>query len=209
MDSYNTLAQPAIYEMEIKRSRFICYAFPITDSEDAIAKYRSIQKKHSDATHNCYAFVCEVNENTVRFSDDGEPSGTAGQPILEVLKKRELKNSLLVVTRYFGGIKLGGGGLVGAYTESAAGGVAQAGIVTAYDCRTLILNFDYSLIGAVDNTLGVSYVRILSKEYDAAITYRIAVKDREYASLRTALMDCTGGKIDIRNDANEYIFFDK
>ena len=204
---YRTLATAATYEYEIKRSKFICYAFPITDAEDAAEKYKAIRKKHSDATHNCYAYVCGVDENTVRFSDDGEPSGTAGQPILEVLKKRELKNSLLVVTRYFGGIKLGGGGLIGAYTEAAAGGADAAGTAEAELCKTLSVKFDYSLISVVDAFLSSRKVRINDKTYDFDVTYALSVPKDDCSAFIAELTDTCLGKIQITETGNGFVFF--
>ena len=205
--SYKTLANPAVYEYEIKRSKFICYAFPISSSEDANEKYREIRKKHSDATHNCYAYVCGVDENTVKFSDDGEPSGTAGQPILEVLKKKELKNSLLIVTRYFGGIKLGGGGLIGAYTESAAGGVAAAGVAVAESCRLLELKFDYSRITVIDGFLSSRRVRVSDKIYDSDVVYYVAIPTSDVEGTVAEIIDICMGKIDVEHKGEKYVFF--
>lgn len=205
--NYNTLACQAVYEYEIKRSKFICYAFPIKSADEAAEKIQLIRKKHSDATHNCYAYVCGVDENTVRFSDDGEPSGTAGQPILEVLKKRDLKNSLLIVTRYFGGIKLGGGGLIGAYTEAAAGGVQAAGVVSAELCSEISLKFDYPLISVVDSFLSTRTVKVLDKNYDFSVCYRVAVPTRDESDFCAALTDVCLGKITLSTLNTTYVFF--
>lgn len=106
------------FEIQIEKSRFICYFSPVTTVEEAQAFIEQIKKKHWDATHNCSAYLIGDNQQMQKANDDGEPSGTAGVPMLEVLKKRHLTNTVVVVTRYFGGIKLGAGGLVRAYTQS-------------------------------------------------------------------------------------------
>lgn len=113
----------------INKSRFITTLLPINDYDDAIEKIKEINKKYSDATHNCYAFISNQSATEQRFSDDGEPQGTAGIPMLEVLKKRKVYMTLAVVTRYFGGIKLGASGLVGAYSSSVAQALDSAELV--------------------------------------------------------------------------------
>lgn len=114
------------FEIQIEKSRFICYFSPVTTVEEAQAFIEQIKKKHWDATHNCSAYLVGDNQQMQKANDDGEPSGTAGVPMLEVLKKRHLTNTVVVVTRYFGGIKLGAGGLVRAYTQSVTAALDTA-----------------------------------------------------------------------------------
>ena len=128
---------------EIKRSLFIATVKGEVDAEGAEEFVRSVRKKYSDATHNCYAYISDELGNGTRFSDDGEPGGTAGQPILDVLRKRDLRRTAIVVTRYFGGIKLGAGGLVGAYSGTAAQAVASAKISSKCECRLVRIEASY------------------------------------------------------------------
>ena len=119
MIEYKTLAKAGSDEIIIEKSRFIGYCAPVSSEEEALEFIEKIKKKHYDATHNVFAYVVGLDNNIQRYNDDGEPSGTAGVPILEVIKKEDLRNVVIVVTRYFGGIKLGTGGLIRAYTKGA------------------------------------------------------------------------------------------
>ncbi|TLG73866.1 YigZ family protein [Culicoidibacter larvae] len=124
-----TIEQKLVHEIVIERSRFICTMIPVTSNEEAQQELAEIKKQFWDATHNCSAYIIGCNAEIQRYSDDGEPSGTAGIPMLEVLKKNHIYNVLAVVTRYFGGIKLGAGGLVRAYSKSVSATVAIASLV--------------------------------------------------------------------------------
>ena len=127
-DVYRTIKEYGEDEVIINKSRFIGYSSPINSEEEAIDFINLIKSKHKDATHNVYAYVFGEESNIQRFNDDGEPSGTAGIPVLEVIKKEDLRNIVVVVTRYFGGVKLGGGGLIRAYTKGAKLGI-DSGII--------------------------------------------------------------------------------
>ena len=143
---YRTIRAAASAEFVEKRSRFIGYISPVTTQQDAIAFIDSIKSKHWDATHNVPAYIIR-NGNICRFSDDGEPQGTAGMPALNVLQKEELTDCVLVVTRYFGGILLGGGGLVRAYSHAAKIAVDAGGIVTRAECSIVKIRCDYTFYG--------------------------------------------------------------
>ena len=123
---YRTLRREASKEIVIKKSRFIGYGKPVESEAEAAAFIEAIKKKHWDATHNCSAYVIGERDEIQKQSDDGEPSGTAGKPILEVIKAQGLKNTVIVVTRYFGGIMLGAGGLIRAYTDGAVAAIEAA-----------------------------------------------------------------------------------
>ena len=120
-ESYLSVKKPAESEIVIEKSRFICSVSPVNGEEDAKNFVSEVKAKHKTATHNCYAFIADENGLSIKFSDDGEPQGTAGMPMLEVLKNKKLFKVATVVTRYFGGIKLGAGGLTRAYTKACAG----------------------------------------------------------------------------------------
>ena len=143
---YRTIRAAASAEFVEKRSRFIGYISPVTTQQDAIAFIDSIKSKHWDATHNVPAYIIR-NGNICRFSDDGEPQGTAGMPALNVLQKEELTDCVLVVTRYFGGILLGGGGLVRAYSHAAKIAVDAGGIVSRAECIIVKIRCDYTFYG--------------------------------------------------------------
>ena len=142
--AFLTLAGPAAAELVEKKSRFIGYAAPVVDEAAALAFVQEIKARHRDATHNCYAYQAGDNDQFQRSSDDGEPSGTAGRPILEVIRGRGLKNTAVVVTRYFGGILLGTGGLVRAYGAAAKQALEAAGLVRCEPARLYALAVDYA-----------------------------------------------------------------
>lgn len=156
-----------------KKSRFISYAQPVYSEEEAVSFLNGIRKKHYDATHNCYAYILGESMNIQRSSDDGEPSGTAGVPILEVLKREEITNSIIVVTRYFGGILLGAGGLIRAYTEGAARGVKAAGTVGVQSFAVHRLLIDYSLLSKLQYELAKRDYIIEDIEYFENVTIKI------------------------------------
>lgn len=139
--------------VEIKRSKFIATLSHVESGEDAEAFVRAVRKRYPDATHNCYAYIADELGNETRFSDDGEPGGTAGQPMLEVLKKRGVVRAAVVVTRYFGGIKLGAGGLVAAYTDSVSEVLDAAGIRRMTECAEVTVECDYSDHSAIEGAL--------------------------------------------------------
>ena len=143
---YRTIRAAASAEFVEKRSRFIGYISPVTTQQDAIAFIDSIKSKHWDATHNVPAYIIREG-NICRFSDDGEPQGTAGMPALNVLQKEELTDCVLVITRYFGGILLGGGGLVRAYSHAAKIAVDAGSIVTRAECSIVKIRCDYTFYG--------------------------------------------------------------
>lgn len=153
LNQYKTLKQFGQDEVVIKKSRFIGFAKPVTTEEEAIEFIDSIKKEHWSATHNCSAYMIGERDEIQKASDDGEPSGTAGKPILEVIKNQGLKNVVVVVTRYFGGIMLGAGGLIRAYTDGAVIGIAAAQPVYKVLHQEVLVEIDYTWHGKVENEL--------------------------------------------------------
>ncbi|MBQ3433634.1 MAG: YigZ family protein, partial [Selenomonadaceae bacterium] len=153
LQKYYTVKGYGEHEIVIEKSRFICYVNRAETEEEAIAFIQQIKKKHWDATHNCSAYLIGEHDQIQKANDDGEPSGTAGVPMLEVLKKKGLKDTVAVVTRYFGGIKLGAGGLVRAYSRAVSEGLNAAGIVERRLMRVMQVTIDYSWLGKVENEL--------------------------------------------------------
>ncbi|CEQ28593.1 YigZ family protein [Paraclostridium sordellii] len=150
---YKTLHEFGVDEIIIEKSTFIGYAKPISTEEEAVEFINEIKKKHKDATHNVWAYTVGQNMNIQRYSDNGEPQGTAGIPTLEVIKKEDLRDVVVVVTRYFGGIKLGAGGLVRAYTKGAKIGLEAAKIIEKVNYQEVKIKIDYNQLGKVQNEI--------------------------------------------------------
>ena len=153
MKTYKTLHSFGTDEYIVEKSTFIGYAKPIKSEEEAVEFINEIKKKHKDATHNVWAYTVGETMNIQRYSDDGEPQGTAGIPTLEVIKKEDLRDVVVVVTRYFGGIKLGAGGLVRAYTKGAKVGIEAAQIIPKVKYKEISVTIDYNQIGKVQNEI--------------------------------------------------------
>ncbi|MFD0871650.1 YigZ family protein [Paenibacillus residui] len=150
---YKTVKQYGAKEIVIKKSRFIGHAKPVQSEEEALQFVEAIRKEHWSATHNCWAYVVGERDEYQKQSDDGEPSGTAGKPILEVIKNQGLKNVAIVVTRYFGGIMLGAGGLIRAYTDGAVAAIEAGGPVYKVLHQEVYVEIDYHWLGKVENEL--------------------------------------------------------
>lgn len=150
---YSTVRDYGTSEIVIKKSRFIGHSRPVESEEEAVAFIDELKKKYWDATHNCSAYRIGERDQFQKALDDGEPSGTAGKPILEVIKHRGLKNIVVVVTRYFGGIMLGAGGLVRAYTDGAVAGIDAAETIVKVLHREVIVDVDYTWYGKLENEL--------------------------------------------------------
>ncbi len=162
-------------KIEIKRSIFIATVKGELNADGADEFVKSVRKRYPDATHNCYAYVGDELGNVTRFSDDGEPSGTAGQPILDVLRKQNIVKTAIVVTRYFGGIKLGAGGLVGAYSGAAADGVKAGKISQKVECALVEIKSDYPTHATVEKLLRKSNVLIDEVSYCDEVTVKVFV----------------------------------
>lgn len=175
LPSYRTISGQGEAEMVIQKSQFIGYALPVETEEAALEFIQTIKKKHRDATHNVSAYIIGEQNEIQRFSDDGEPSGTAGIPILDVLKKEGLHNTVVVVTRYFGGIKLGTGGLVRAYTNVAKLALEAAEIVTKTLYQIVQVIIDYSLLGMMQNQLRIKNYMLKDTVYAEDVTLMVYV----------------------------------
>ena len=165
MKSYLSVFSPSAYEKVIERSRFIAHCAHAESEEEARAFIAKVRAEHSLATHNCYAFVADKAGNLMRFSDDGEPQGTAGMPILEVLKNKKLFETAVVVTRYFGGIKLGAGGLVAAYTDGVSKAADAAGTVTMTECARITFRCGYADLPLLEQALERAGAKKADTEY--------------------------------------------
>ncbi len=197
LDSYATVSRQGIAEIVIKRSRFIGHAAPVETEEEAIRFVEEIKKKHAQATHNCYAYVVGERDQFQKQSDDGEPSGTAGKPILEVIKKRGIKNTAVVVTRYFGGIMLGAGGLVGAYTEGAVVGLDAAEPMLRKLHQEVRIEADYTWHGKIEHDLRQTGTLIRDTEFTDKVTVICLPLAEEAERWIARMTDLTQGKCPI------------
>ena len=194
MKEYFTLPKEVVAnELVIEKSRFICYAKGIDSVEEATEFLSEVKKKNYDATHNCYAYVCF---GKAKFSDDGEPQGTAGQPMYETLKNSGVDGVVAVVTRYFGGVKLGAGGLVRAYSAAVADCLKKAGRVEMRECKKLFVEIDYSLLKTVRRALEGKAVEE-SVSYGARVAIEYLILSQSETNITDIVVEKTGGKAKI------------
>lgn len=182
-DNMKTIKNDTIYEYIIKKSKFITYLYYIEDEDDAKAKIEFINKEHKDATHCCFGYVVD---NVVRFSDDGEPGGTAGMPILNVLTNNDLNHVLAIVVRYFGGIKLGAGGLVRAYSNAVVDSLKETMIVDLIPGYKVNISFTHNNIKTIDNYLK-KYNLEITKNYDNNVVYSFLISTNDYLELEGSI----------------------
>ncbi|MGL5540553.1 MAG: YigZ family protein [Erysipelotrichaceae bacterium] len=180
------------HTIEIEKSKFITYLHKCSREEEAKAFITQIKKMHPNATHHCQAFVLGEHGELTRSNDDGEPSGTAGIPMLECLKKNEISDCVAVVVRYFGGVKLGAGGLIRAYSKSISQTLQQGTLVEAIAFPYYRLRFEYALIGKIDYLLSNSEVYEWEKEYEECVEYRYCSLD---ATIAPALQELSNGTL--------------
>lgn len=207
LKSYRTLLSSAEETVFIKKSKFIGYASPVASEEEALSFIATLQKKHWDANHNCYAYVLGPHQEIQKASDDGEPSGTAGKPILEVIKKEELHDVVVVVTRYFGGILLGAGGLIRAYSSTAAAGLHAAQIVTRQLFQEIAIEIDYSWLGKVENEIhSVETWHIDRIDYLERVTVYALVPVDDTEAFHKRLINATNGQATLLDTEQKYLF---
>lgn len=190
-----TVADYACAEFIEKKSRFIGHIAPAADEKEAQQFLEHIRSQHKAANHNCYAWVCGENDNQQRSSDMGEPSGTAGRPILEAIKRAELHNTVVVVTRYFGGVLLGAGGLTRAYGRAAQMAIEAAQKVRRLPGRRCALSFDYGLIGRIEAFLQQEKCCVENKAYAEQVCFFCLLEEGRISDLETALADLTNGAL--------------
>jgi uncharacterized YigZ family protein len=198
-DSYFTITAETSAETRIERSRFIGTARSVTSKQAAEAEYERVCREYHDATHNCFAYVVGRGPDTIfRYSDDGEPSGTAGKPIYEAIVSREVVDLLVVVTRYFGGIKLGTGGLSRAYRETANLVLQKAGSVERFVMQNFRISFAHEQVSAIMKVLADFNVKPENTQYSELVELTGAIRQGLYPQFCTALIDRTHGRATIR-----------
>ena len=176
-----------------KRSSFLGIVEPVSSEEEARAVIAAVKKQHRDARHNCWCYL--IQGGAERYSDDGEPQGTAGIPMLEVFRKAGVSNAVCVVTRYFGGVLLGAGGLLRAYTKAAKDALENSGITEVIPVRELTLRCPYSLLERIRLEIAVEEAEILSTDYAADITLSIRIPEAKAVSFSERIFDLTSGTV--------------
>lgn len=194
LQNYRTIKQDHQYEIEIKKSRFICSLKRIDSEEEAKTFIQQLKKEHWKANHNCSAFVLGERSEIQRSSDDGEPSGTAGVPMLEVLKKKELINVCAVVTRYFGGTKLGAGGLIRAYSSSIAQAIDDIGIVEGRLQQEVLIQLSYANWGKLENFLTAQTIAVKDTQFTDQVVVTCMVDEAQVAAFEDQITDLLNGQ---------------
>ncbi len=207
MTKYLSVDKETVHEFTIERSRFIGYLAHTEGEEEARAYLQKVRSSHPLATHVCYGFIADREGNLQRFSDDGEPQGTAGMPILGVLKAKELRLATAAVVRYFGGIKLGAGGLVRAYTQAAAQVVEKA--ETKLFCMSAMLEIevDYPEVSPCLKFLEGKKLTPISSEYGEKATFLVAVKTEDEGAFTAQLLDALSGRVRLKRGENCFFPF--
>lgn len=194
MRSYDIVYEGGSDELVEKKSRFIAHVFPVHSEEEAVRRIEELRKEYWDARHNCHAFVIGENHEISRCSDDGEPSGTAGRPILEVLTGAGVHDALIVVTRYFGGTLLGTGGLVRAYSQSAQAGLAASRIITKQSGRRVLIHTDYNGIGKLQYIIGKLELPQPDVRYTDVVELEVFVPEERKEQLVREVTEATAGQ---------------
>lgn len=197
LQQYYTVKGYGETEIVIEKSRFIAYVTRAETEQEAQEFIQTIKKKHWNATHNCSAYLIGENDQIQKANDDGEPGGTAGVPILEVIKKKNLKDTVVVVTRYFGGIKLGAGGLIRAYSKSASEGIKAAGVVRRKLMRVMHTKVDYSWLGKLENELRSSVYTIKEIHYLENVEFEVFVEENQTENFIKWMTELTNGQGEI------------
>jgi uncharacterized YigZ family protein len=191
---YKTVSQFGQDEIVIHKSRFIGLCAPCTSEEQALDFLAQCRARYKDANHHCYAYIIGRNAGVMRYSDDGEPGGTAGLPIIGVLKSRALVDVAVVVVRYFGGVLLGAGGLTRAYTQGCAIAAAAAGEVEMCPCRDYLMDLPYGLLGRFENEIKTRPLQVLEKEFGADVTVLVRMRDTYAPEFLAFAAELTAGK---------------
>lgn len=207
LTSYLTVKERGQHEIEIKKSRFICTLAPVTSEEEAKALILEIKKEHWKASHNCSAFVIGETNEIQRSSDDGEPAGTAGVPMLEILKKRQLINTVAIVTRYFGGTELGKGGLIRAYGGVVAEALTAVGIVQGSLQQEVILEIDYPNHGKLENFMTAANYDLKETIFTDKVTLICMIDEAQVEAFQLEVTNQLSGQVSIT--LGEKAYFEK
>ena len=195
LEKYKTVYEGGEGEIVEKKSRFIATVRPVQTEEEALAFIEEMKKKYWDARHNCYVYSVGKNREYTRCSDDGEPSGTAGRPMLDVILGEDIYNVAAVVTRYFGGILLGTGGLVRAYSAAVQEGLKESLIIEKFLCRRVRMSMDYTMLGKMQYLAAKLNLMILDTLYTEGVEMQLLVPDTQYAAFIKEVTEASNGKV--------------
>lgn len=198
MNGYRTIAHKSEIEIVIKKSRFLGYAFLVGSAEEANETLAALRKRHWDASHHCSAYVLGEDKQLQKYSDDGEPQGTAGMPILQVLHHKDVTNTMVVVVRYFGGVLLGAGGLVRAYSEAAAKALDAAGLCQYVPVIRWGFSVDYAHWARLDRFLQDADIQLEQTDYGAEVCCRGLSREQAWEPFRQALYNHCDGRVEIQ-----------
>ncbi|WP_326602369.1 YigZ family protein [Streptomyces sp. NBC_01799] len=193
-EQYRTVARAGVHETEINRSRFICALAPAATEQEAQDFVARIRREHPTATHNCFAYVIGADASVQKASDDGEPGGTAGAPMLQMLMRREMRYVVTVVTRYYGGVKLGAGGLIRAYGGVVGEALDELGTITRQRFRLATITVGHQRAGRLENDLRATGLAVREVRYAEAVIIEIGLPDSDVESFRSWLADATAGE---------------
>ena len=196
LKAYKTLIRQGEDSFIINKSRFIGYGCPCETEDAALAFLAEIRTRHRDATHNCYAYIVGANMGVMRYSDDGEPGGTAGMPIIEVMKARGVTNACVVVTRYFGGVLLGAGGLVRAYSQGAAAAINACGVGMMHPTARYLMEIPYPMLGRMEHFLKSEPIIVEDKSYTDVISFTLIVREADEDGFLRRLTDMSEGRVE-------------
>ena len=196
LTSYKTLIKKNEDSFIINKSRFIGHGCPCETEEEAIAFLASVRADHKDATHNCYAYIIGANMGVMRYSDDGEPGGTAGMPIIDVMKAHGVTNCCVVVTRYFGGVLLGAGGLVRAYSQGAAAAINACGVGMMHPTARYLMEIPYPMLGRMEHFLKSEPIIVEDKSYTDVISFTLIVREADEDGFLRRLTDMSEGRVE-------------
>lgn len=203
-EQYRTVARAGVHETEINRSRFICALAPAATEQEAQEFVARVRREHPTASHNCFAYVIGADASVQKASDDGEPGGTAGVPMLQMLTRREMRYVVAVVTRYFGGVKLGAGGLIRAYGGAVGEALDAVGTLTRQRFRLATVTVDHQRAGRLENELRATGRTVREVRYAEAVTIEIGLPDADVAEFRRWLADATAGEAELELGGESY-----
>ena len=204
LDQYKTVLEGGTGEITEKKSRFIATVRPVSSEEEALAFLEETRKKYWDARHNCYAYSVGMNREYTRCSDDGQPSGTAGRPMLDVILGEDIYNVAVVVTRYFGGVLLGTGGLVRAYSKAVQEGFRESRIIEKKHGICLTVTTDYTGIGKIQYIAGERGIPVLGSEYTDKVVMKLLIPSEDVDSVQKAVTEGTNGRAIMEKEKELY-----
>lgn len=204
LEQYKTVYEGGESEIVEKKSRFIATVRPVESEEEALKFLEEMKKKYWDARHNCFVYSIGMNREFTRCSDDGEPSGTAGRPMLDVILGEDIYNVAVVVTRYFGGVLLGTGGLVRAYSKAVQEGLAASRVILKKQGISMKITTDYTGVGKIQYIAGERKLPILDSEYTDKVMMKLLVSVQDIESVQKAITEGTNGRAKIEKDQELY-----